>query len=147
MVDPGFCWTSLARAATTSVSTSISKTVYSPSICWRPPCYIAMGCTFTVYSFPLHNDSSNKRYFSVNMVGGPPRDLELTISLLICLNFMRSLSLLHNLVTCVDLSLPDTLRFLRLIRPSTLYSISWTGIICTWCTAFIVKPRASSMVK
>ena len=39
------------------------------------------------------------------MVGGPPRDPELTISSLICLNFMSSLSLPHSPVTCVGLCL------------------------------------------
>ena len=62
---------------------------------------------FFVYSY-FRNDSIAKQYLSVNMVGGPPRDPELTISLPICLNFMRSLSLPHNLVTCVGLHFPLT---------------------------------------
>ena len=148
MSNPGFRRTSLAWVVTTSVSASISKTLYTPSFCWRPPCHVTMGCMFIAYSFRFRNDSIAKLYLSVNMVGGPPRDLELTISSLICLNFMRSLSLRHNLVTCVSLCFPDTFWILMSsIRPLIPYWISWTGTICTLCTAFIVKLRVSSMEK
>ena len=105
MANPGFRRTSLAWAVTTSVSASISKTLYTPSFCWRPPCHLTMGCMFIVYSFRFRNDLIAIQYLSVNMVGGPPRDPELTISSLICLNFMRLLSLPHNPVTCVGLCL------------------------------------------
>ena len=104
MANPGFRRTNLAWVVTTSVSASISKTLYTPSFCWRPPCHVKMGCMFIVYSFRFCNDSIAKQYLSVNMVGGLPRDPELTISSLICLNFMRSLFLRHNLITCVSLS-------------------------------------------
>ena len=148
MAIPGFCRTSLAWAVTTSVSASISKTLYSPSFCWRPPCHVTMGCMCIVYSFRFRNDSIAKQYLSVNMVGGPPSDPGLTIFSLICLNFMRSLSLPHNPVTCVGLCLPDAFWILMpSIRPSIPYWISWTGTICTLCTAFIAKLRVSSMAK
>lgn len=148
LANLGFRRTSLAWVVTTSVSASISKTLYAPSFCWRPPCHVTMGCMFIVYSFRFRNDSIAKQYLSVNMVGGPPRDPELTISSLICLNFMRSLSLPHNPATYVDLFLPDIFWILiPSIRPSIPYWISWTGIICTLCTAFIAKLRVSSMAK